>query len=156
MSANQYPNWLGTAPTSNTQVVNGVAVNIVPNIVIDTGGVGYAALPTTNTAAYTGTQTLQPGTYIIYCEIYTAPPGSNWVAADYVTWQVGGTTGTSDTLIMTNLPFYTVGASFTLVQNMTGLIKLGSATTIKIQPTYSITNAGAQYVITSLAWQKIA
>ena len=156
MSANQYPNWLGTAPTSNNQVVNGVAVNIVPNILIDTGGVGYAFLPTTNTAAYTGTQTLQPGTYIIYCEIFTANPPAGWIAADYVTWQVGGTTGTTDTLIVTNLPFYTVGASFTLVQNMTGLIKLGSATTLKITPTYSISNAGAKYVITSLAYQKIA
>ena len=66
--------WLGGSPAlnqlnleSNTAIVAGVVVNLIPNILVSTNS-GTLALPTTATAAYTSSVILPVGTYLITSE----------------------------------------------------------------------------------------
>jgi hypothetical protein len=154
--------WLGGSPAlnqltvlSNTAVVAGVTVNLLPNILISTNST-TAALPTSATAAYTSTATLPAGTYLITCEVYVVKPTSNWIATDSLGWSVGATTSATDNVTQFVQPFYMAGATGTANFNLVGLCIFSVASTLRVVPTYSITNSGATYAINSLTYQKVA
>ena len=156
--------WLGGSPAlnqltvlSNTAVVAGVTVNLLPNILINTNA-STTALPTTNTQAYTSTVTLPAGTYLITCEVYVTAPtgGTGWVASDNISWSIGATTGATDNVVQFVQPFYVVGAAGSWNVNLVGLCIFSAASTIRAVPTYNITNSGAKYAINSLTYQKVA
>jgi len=156
--------WLGGSPAlnqltvlSNTATVAGVTVNLLPNILINTNA-STASLPTTNTAAYTSTVTLPAGTYMITCEVYVTAPtgGTGWIATDNLGWSVGATTGATDNVVNSYLPYYYVGAGGTANFNLVGLCIFSVASTIRVFPTYTVTNTGAKYAINSLTYQKVA
>ena len=155
--------WLGGSPpvninnTNNTAVVAGSTVNLVPVILINTNAV-TASLPTTATAAYTSTVTLPAGTYMITCEVYvTAPTGSTgWIATDNIGWSVGATTGATDNVAQFVQPFYVVGAQGTCNFNLVGLCIFSVASTIRVVPTYNITNTNPKYAINGFTYQKVA
>ena len=156
--------WLGGSPAlnqltvlSNTAVVAGVTVNLLPNILINTNA-STTALPTTNTQAYTSTVTLPAGTYLITCEVYVTAPtgGTGWVASDNISWSIGATTGATDNVVQFVQPFYVVGAAGSWNVNLVGLCIFSAASTIRAVPTYNITNSGAKYAINSFTYQKVA
>ena len=156
--------WLGGSPAlnqltvlSNTAVVAGVTVNLMPVLLINTNA-STASLPTTNTQAYTSTDTLPAGTYLITCEVYVTAPtgGTGWIATDSLGWSVGATTGATDNVAQLFLPFYMAGASGTCNFNLVGLCIFSVVSTLRVYPTYTITNSGAKYAINSLTYQKVA
>jgi len=154
--------WLGGSPAlnqltvlSNTAVVAGVTVNLLPVILINTNA-STASLPTTNTAAYTSTVTLPAGTYMITCEVYVVKPTGGWISTDSVGWSVGATTGATDNVVQVVLPFYLVGTNGTANFNLAGLCIFSVASTLRVVPTYSITGGGVTYAINSLTYQKVA
>jgi len=156
----KYQSWLGSTGLSldsNNVTIAGVSVNLLPNILINTNA-STASLPTTNTAAYTSSVTLPAGTYMITCEIYTvAPTGSTgWIATDNIGWSIGATTGATDNVTQYAQPFYVVGATGTWNINVVGLCIFSAASTIRIVPTYNITNTNPKYAINSLTYQKVA
>jgi len=156
--------WLGGSPAlnqltvlSNTAVVAGVTVNLLPVLLISTNST-TTTLPTTNTQAYTSTDTLTAGTYLITCEIYVTAPtgGTGWIATDILGWSVGATTSPTDNVTQSFLPFYMAGASGTANFNLNGLCIFSVASTLRVYPTYTITNTGAKYAVNSLTYQKVA
>jgi hypothetical protein len=152
--------WLGASPAvlqTNNAVVNGVSVNLLPVLLINTNA-STVVLPVTNTAAYTSTDTLPIGTYLITCEVYVTPPtgGTGWIATDALGWSVGATTGATDNVSQLFLPFYMAGQSGYCNFNLVGLCIFSVASTIRVFPTYNITNTGAKYAINSFTYQKVA
>jgi hypothetical protein len=154
------PSWLGSTVLSldsNNATIAGVAVNVIPNVLVSTNS-GTTALPTTATAAYTSSVTLPAGTYLITCEIYTVAPtgGTGWIATDNIGWSIGATTGSTDNVTQYAQPFYVVGASGTWNINLVGLCIFTAASTIRAVPTYNITNTGGKYAVNSFTYQKVA
>lgn len=152
--------WLGASPAiiqTNNAIINGVSVNILPVLLINTNAT-TASLPTTNTAAYTSTDTLTAGTYLITCEVYVTAPtgGTGWITTDTLGWSVGATTGATDNVVQAFLPFYMAGASGTANFNLVGLCIFSVSSTIRVYPSYTITNTGAKYAINSFTYQKVA
>jgi hypothetical protein len=152
--------WLGSTVLSldsNNATIAGVAVNVIPNILVSTNS-GTLALPTTGTAAYTSSVTLPAGTYLITCEVYVTAPsgGSGWSFADNIGWSIGATTGATDNVTQYAQPFYLAGAGGTANFNLVGLCIFTAASTIRVVPTYNITNSGAKYAVNSFTYQKIA
>lgn len=155
--------WLGGSPAlnqlnleSNTAIVAGVSVNLLPVLLINTNAT-TAALPNTNVQAYTSTATLPIGTYLITCEVYVTSPtgGTGWVISDSLGWSVGATTGATDNVVQSIVPYYMVGAAGTANFNLVGLCIFSVASTIRVYPTYTITNTGAKYAINSFTYQKV-
>lgn len=158
--SNSLVNWLGTTALtldSNTAIISGVTVNILPVILVSTNS-GTTALPTTATAAYTSSVTLAAGTYMIICEIYVTAPsgGSGWITTDNIGWSIGATTGATDNVTQYAQPFYVVGAAGTWNVSLVGLCIFSAASTIRAVPTYNITNTGAKYAVNSFTYQKLA
>ena len=154
------PSWLGSTVLSldsNNATIAGVAVNVIPNVLVSTNS-GTTALPTTATAAYTSSVTLPAGVYMITCEIYVTAPsgGTGWIAADNIGWSIGATTGATDLITQYAQPFYVVGAAGTWNINMVGLCTFSAASTIRAVPTYNITNTGAKYAVNSFTYMKVA
>ena len=154
--------WLGGSPAlnqlnleSNTAIVAGVVVNLLPNILISTNST-TAALPTTATAAYTSTATLPAGTYMITCEVYVVKPTGGWISTDTLGWSVGATTSATDNVTQFVQPFYLVGTTGTCNFNLVGLCIFSVASTLRVVPTYSITGGGATYAVNSLTYQKVS
>jgi len=152
--------WLGASPAvlqTNNAVVNGVSVNLLPVLLINTNA-STTSLPNTNVQAYTSTDTLPIGTYLITCEVYVTAPtgGTGWITTDALGWSVGATTGATDNVSQLFLPFYMAGAAGTANFNLVGLCIFSVASTIRVFPTYSITNTGAKYAINSFTYQKVA
>ena len=156
-----FPNWLGSAngvQLPNLVTFNGSTVNPVPVILINTNAV-TAALPTTGTPAYTSTGiTLPAGTYLITCEVYVTAPtgGTGWITTDNIGWSVGATTSPTDNVTQFVQPFYVVGASGTCNFNLVGLCIFSVPSTIRVVPTYSITNTNPKYAINGFTYQKVA
>ena len=153
-------NWLGTTALtldSNTAIISGVTVNLLPVILVSTNS-GTTALPTTGTAAYTSSVTLAAGTYMIISEIYVTAPssGSGWTTTDNLGWSIGATIGATDNVTQYAQPFYVVGAAGTWNVSLVGLCIFSAASTIRVVPTYNITNTGAKYAVNSFTYQKLA
>ena len=152
--------WLGASPAvlqTNNAIINGVSVNLLPVLLINTNA-STVVLPTTNTAAYTSTDTLPIGTYLITCEVYVTAPtgGTGWITTDILGWSAGATTGATDNVSLSFLPYYMAGQSGTANFNLVGLCIFSQASTMRVYPTYSITNTGAKYAINSFTYQKVA
>jgi len=151
--------WLGSTALSldsNSAVISGVTVNLIPNILVSTNS-GTLALPTTGTAAYTSSVILPVGTYLITSEVYVTAPsgGTGWITTDNIGWSIGATTGATDNVTQYAQPFYVVGAAGTLNVSLVGLCIFTAASTIRVVPTYNITNTGAKYAVNSFTYQKI-
>ena len=96
--------WLGASPAvlqTNNVVLNGVSVNLLPVLLINTNA-STTSLPLTNVQAYTSTDTLPIGTYLITCEVYVTAPtgGTGWIASDAIGWSVGAAQVGNDIVVV--------------------------------------------------------
>ena len=153
-------NWLGSINQlvldSNTATIAGVTVNVVPVSYQNTSSTAVS-LPTSGTAAYTSSATLAAGTYLFTAEIYTYKPTAGWIANDYLTWSINGTTGSSDVVGISCQPFYTTGNTLgTVTINIVGQTVFSVASTLDVKVVYSITNGGALCLVNGVTWQKVA
>ena len=154
--------WLGGSPAlnqltvlSNTAVVAGVTVNLVPVSYQNPGT--YVALPTSGTAAYTSSATLPAGTYLVTAEVYITKPTSGWIANDYISWAVQATTGSTDVVGLSCQPFYYTGNTLgTVSLNIVGQALFSVASTLSVKIVYSITNGGATCLVNGVTYQKVA
>lgn len=149
MSANPYPNWLGTAPTSNTQVVNGVTVNIVP-VVANAGEISQSGVGGT----FFTTGTLAAGTYLAGMTVGTS---GAFISSDYVLLRITNVTGSSSTFPDQSMALVNniAGSTGSILTTMTGMIVMPVASAIA----YSVaatTATSRTYTAEGMWYQKIA
>lgn len=149
MSANQYPNWLGTAPTSNTQIVNGVAVNIVP-VVANAGEISQSGVGGT----FFTTGTLAAGTYLAGMTVGTS---GAFISSDYVLLRITNVTGSSSTFPDKSMALVNniAGSTGSILTTLTGMIVMPVASAIAYSVSAS-TATSRTYTAEGMWYQKIA
>ena len=170
------PNWLGEATVSvpnNTIVVNGVPVNVDPNVVGTTSNL--TTWNNTNFVTFFTASNVSPGTYMVGMECFTDPltasnAGAGWNQGDFFLAQVKDRDGNATVSPQNFIRPYTTGVQVNATtpynkgstdQTTSGVLVLTSNTDIVWQAYFSKDVATAypqtrKLTIESPWYQKIA
>lgn len=170
------PNWLGEATISipnNTIVVNGVPVNVVPQVVGTSSNV--TSWENANYVTFWTASNVAPGTYLVGMENFTdaltaSNAGAGWNQGDYFTSRIIDKDGNATQAPQNFLRPYTVGAQVNATSpynkgstnnTTTGILVLTSNTNIVWQAQFAKDVATAypqtrKITIESPWYQKIA